>query len=48
MLYNFCLSFLIFKVRSVVIFMTWDCGQDAVKECMKQASHTAQDLQCLR
>lgn len=36
MLYNFCLSFLISKMRSVVTFVTWDCGQDAVKECMKE------------
>lgn len=32
-----CLVFLISKARSVVILMTWDCGQDVVKECMEQA-----------
>lgn len=32
-----CLVFLISKMRSVVILMTWDCGQDVAKECMEQA-----------
>lgn len=32
---NLYLSFLISRMRSVVIFMAWDCGQDTIEECMK-------------
>lgn len=38
MLYNLCLSFLISTIRSVVIFMTWDCGQDEMKNSRNKPS----------
>ena len=38
MLYNFCLSFLISTIRSVVIFTTWGCGQDAMKNAWNKPS----------